>query len=91
MKFAAYSGLGILAVLVVIAMTLLFPLAYALGGFITGWVLVVVFPFAGNWVVNGANAIGAEISLDALPHIGAALGFVGAFFKSSQTNMNESK
>jgi len=52
-------------------------------------VLAEVFTFAGRWVVSGANAVGAEVSIGQLPEIGAGLAFVGAFFKAQQTNKVE--
>jgi len=80
-------GLGALALVVVL--TLAAPLFYALGGYVTGWVLASLFPFAGRWVIAGAGSLGIEISRDALPALGAFLGFVGAFFRAKQTNTNK--
>jgi len=83
------TGIGagvLLAVLVILT-----PLFSACGGWLTGWVLACIFPFAGQWVANGAGALGIEFSRDTLPMVGAFLGFVGAFFKSTQTNKNKDK
>lgn len=83
-------GFGVLALGVMMA--LLAPLLYAIGGYITGWVLASLFPFAGRWVVAGADSLGViGINQGMLPTIGAFLGFVGSFFKATQTNKNESK
>ena len=79
------AGLGI------IVLAILAPLGYAAGGYLTGWVLVAIFPFAGEWIISGLSYLGTEVPLAALPAIGAALGFVGSFFKSTQTNKTESK
>jgi len=90
-KFITYSAAAIVAMLATIIVVLLTPLAYACGGYVTGWVLAGLFPFAGKWIVDGASALGLRVNMSYLPQIGAALGFVGAFFKSQQTNKNESK
>ena len=73
---------------IVVLLFLFVPLLMAVGGYITGWVLATIFPFAGNWIVSGASALGLEISLADLPTIGAFLGFVGAFFKAYRNNKN---
>ena len=75
----------------IIVLAILAPLGYAAGGYLTGWVLAEIFTFAGQWIVNGLNALGIEIALNALPGIGAALGFLGSFFKAHQINKTESK
>lgn len=80
-----------LAIILVAFLAVLYPLLYAVGGYFTGWVLTDLFTFAGEWAVSGAHAIGLEITLGQLPVIGAMLGFVGAFFKATQTNKNEGK
>ena len=88
-KILIYSGASIIAAMVMVVLVLAAPLCYALGGFITGWVLVIIFPFAGNWIMSGASSLGVEITLEMLPHIGAALGFTGSFFRARQTNNNK--
>lgn len=82
-------GLAIGAASLVVLLAILAPLGYAAGGYLTGWVLVAIFPFAGQWIVGGLGSLGIEITPEALPAIGAALGFVGSFFKSTQTNKTE--
>ena len=89
-KIITGTILSLGAVALVALAAILTPLIYALGGFFTGWVLAQVFPVAGQWVVSGAGYLGVEISREALPMLGAFLGFVGAFFKSTQTNKNKS-
>lgn len=70
-------------------MAIIGPLAYAVGGYFTGWVLSDLFTFAGRWIVSGGHALNVEFAIGQLPEIGAFLGFVGAFFRASQTNKNE--
>lgn len=79
----------IIGALTIFVIALLMPLAYAMSGYFAGWVLAKVFPVAGNWVVAGLNLFGFEIMLKNLPVLGAALGFVGTFFKANQTNKVE--
>jgi len=81
--------LGVVALALLLAVVL--PLAYAAGGYFTGWILANLFSFAGDWVVGGAASLNIEITRDSLPLIGALLGFVGAFFRSTQTNNNNKK
>ena len=88
-KILMFSGASIIVVALAAIIALIAPLLYALGGFITGWVLVVIFPFASNWIVSSANSLGVEITLGMLPYIGAALGFTGSFFRARQTNNNK--
>lgn len=76
-------------VVVATVMTIVNPLLFAAGGYFTGWVLSTIFSFGGQWVADGARQFGFEISLSSLPVMGAFLAFVGAFFKSSQTNNNK--
>ena len=49
----AIIGLGFVYLMLVVA-----PLLHAIGGYFGGWVLRDVFPFAGQWVSNGAAALG---------------------------------
>jgi hypothetical protein len=90
-QFLLVVGAVALAIITAIAVGILAPLGYAAGGYLTGWVLATVFPFAGQWIIDGLGCLGTEVSLNALPIIGAALGFVGSFFKATQTNKNENK
>ena len=70
-------------IVVLLALALVTPLLYLLGGFITGWILANVFPWAGEYVVAGLRFLNIEIALSQLPMFTAILGFVGAFFKTS--------
>jgi hypothetical protein len=54
----------------------------AFSGFIVGWLAPV-------WVPSGLAMIGIKCSAGDLVYLGAALGFVGGFFRSSQTNNNK--
>ncbi len=87
--FFELVGLALVAALTTAAIFILTPLISAAGGFLTDWVLAIPFPFAGDWVVSGASAVGIEIIREQLPAIGALLGFIGAFFKATQTNKVE--
>lgn len=85
-------AVGCVVILIVsIAMSVVMPLLYAMGGYFTGWILSSVFVFAGQWVVSGASNLGLEIPLSSLPFLGAFLAFVGSFFRSHQTNTNKAK
>jgi len=74
--------LGIGGVLLLVV--LLAPL-----GVFFGWIVghIIKF-FCGDFVVNGLNLLcGSErFSPEMLPTIGGALGFVGAFFKSTSSS-----
>ena len=81
----------VLGAVVVTLTTILAPLGYAAGGYVTGWILSNMFKFAGEWVVSGAAALGLKLTLEQLPLLGAFLAFVGSFFKARQTNNNKAK
>ncbi len=53
--------------------------AGAFAGYVVGWL----------GVPNGLALIGIHATADQLVWLGAALGFVGGFFKCSQTNNNK--
>ena len=81
----------ILAIFVVASVVLaIVPLINVALGYFSGWVLCKIFPFAGVWVVNGLSQFGIEITIGVLPKVGAALGFVGSFFRAIQKNENKS-
>ena len=67
--------------LLVVAAFFLGPLLSALFGAFIGWV-VGIFP-TGEWVVSGAGDLGLQIDRANLWRIGSALGFFGAFFRST--------
>lgn len=52
------------------------------GGWITGWCLQHIFPWAGEYVVRGLQLLHFEVQMTQLPMFTAVLGFVGGFFKS---------
>lgn len=87
--FFKAMGLIIVTLLAAVALAVLAPLLYAVGGYFTGWVLKSVFPFAGNWIVSGVAAVGIEIAREQLPVIGALLGFVGVNFKNEEESPND--
>ena len=76
---------GIVAVLVGIVAIFLFAIFGALVGAITGWI-VSMAPIIGPLVTDGFRSFG--VSSPSLPAIGAALGFVAGFFKSSGSGRN---
>ena len=65
------------------AFALFWPLLGIADGFICGWVLANVFPWAGEYVVKGLQLLRVEVALSQLPMLAAVLGFLGGFFKSS--------
>ena len=83
--------LAVVGVVVVVLVALITPFMYAVGGYFTGWVLMDIFAFAGDWVVAGAAGLDLHITRDMLPVIGAFLGFVGSFFRATQSNKVEKK
>lgn len=58
----------------------------ALWGAFVGWVIGATF--LSDFVIPGFSVFGFEIVSDQLPGIGAMLGFVGGFFRSSSMNVN---
>lgn len=85
-------AVGCITLLIIgVVVSIVMPLAYAIGGYFTGWILSSVFTFAGQWVVSGAGSLGVEIPITSLPFIGAFLAFAGSFFSSHQTNTNKAK
>jgi hypothetical protein len=56
---------------------LLGPAVGALAGYIIGHV-----PYVDMWVLNGLRLVGLNITAPDLVPLGAALGFVGGFFKT---------
>lgn len=74
---------------VMLAVTLMFAciLGAAVGAF-SGWVLTHV-PYLGEWVVSGLRTLGVYMKLDDLIPLGAALGFVGGFFRSVNKSNKE--
>jgi hypothetical protein len=72
---------GALVVLVGIIAIFFFAIIGALMGAVTGFILHLV-PVLGPLVENGLRQIG--IQNPDLPSIGAALGFIAGFFKSTQ-------
>jgi len=77
----AVLGLVILVVLVV----LVYPVLYFIGGALFGWIMANVFPFAGQWLVDGVRLLGLELNPNNLPLFTATISFIGYFFKSSTT------
>ncbi len=76
---------GIVAATLGIIAIFLFAIFGALVGAITGWI-VSMAPIIGPLVTDGFRSFG--VSSPSLPAIGAALGFVAGFFKSSGSGRN---
>lgn len=55
------------------------PLLGVLIGAFSGWVISLLAPV---WVTTGLGLLGFQVRPDQLVELGAALGFVGGFFKS---------
>ena len=78
----------LLAVAGVFALVFFSPMIGVLAGAFAGWVVGWLAPV---WVPSGLALLGLKVTPDQLVYLGAALGFVGGFFKASQTNNNGSK
>lgn len=89
MKVLALTAASALLAVAVFVLVILSPLSYAFGGFLTGWILGNVFQFAGLWVVDGSSLLGLKLTLNDLQYLGAFLGFVGAFFRSSASHKKD--
>ncbi len=76
---------GVVAVLIGIVAIFLFAIFGALVGAVTGFI-VSLTPYLGVWVREGFMAFGVQNP--SLTAIGAALGFVAGFFKSSGSHSN---
>lgn len=63
-----------------LALLLIFlsPIAGVLVGAFSGWVVSVLAPV---WVPSGLAALGLHIGASQLVEVGAALGFLGGFFR----------
>ena len=77
---AAILMMPLFVLMVVVTLVFACLLGAAVGAF-TGWVLMYV-PYLGEWVVSGMRTLGVYMKLDDLVSLGAALGFVGGFFRS---------
>jgi hypothetical protein len=84
MKATVTGGAGLLAALFSIFALIFFgPMIGVLAGAFSGWVVGWLAPV---WVPSGLALIGIKVAARDLLYLGAALGFVGGFFKSSNTN-----
>ena len=71
-------GLG--GAVLVAAFIFISPIIGVLFGAFAGWIVSMLAPV---WVPTGLSYIGINVSPGNLVELGAALGFVGGFFKSS--------
>lgn len=67
----------------VFALIFFAPMLGVLAGAFSGWVVGMLAPV---WVPSGLALLGMKISAGDLVYLGAALGFIGGFFRSSNTN-----
>lgn len=72
------------AVLVILGILVL-PLLGVLGGIFSGWVVGIFFT---DMILEVLSRFGVDTVNIALWQIGGALGFIGGFIKSYQTNNN---
>ena len=81
-------AVGGLAALLVIAFFFAAPFLFPLLGAFSGWILSLT-P-VGAWIVSGFQALGfTAITVNALPYIGAMLGFIKMGFAGMQVNTNK--
>jgi hypothetical protein len=73
----------VVAIMIIIAVLVIAPLLGALGGAFAGWV---VGWFFSETVLSFMAALGIKDL--AMWQIGLCLGFIGGFFKATQTNTN---
>lgn len=55
-------------------------------GFISGWIIAGIIP---EMIVAGFSKFGISIIAEDIKYIGAALGFIGGFFKASQISSKD--
>ena len=80
------TATGLFALLGIVVIILVYPVLMFIIGALMGWVLANVFPFAGQWLIDGASLLGIkDLSLPSLPLLTATLGFIGSYFRSSST------
>lgn len=79
--------LGLIVLLVIL--TVVCPLLYYFGGFITGLILQWLL---GDTIVYGLNYVfnTTHFTVDMLPTICGTLGVIGSFFKSASTSSSRS-
>lgn len=70
---------------ITIAFTYIFftPLLGVLAGAFVGWVVSIMAPV---WVPTGLKIVGINVTPDRLVELGAALGFLGGFFRVNRNN-----
>lgn len=79
----------ILLLIMIVLLALIWPVAsFVLGAFV-GWVASAVFPFFGQWIIDGLALFGLHIAMTQLPLLTATLGFVGGFFKSRNSSTSK--
>lgn len=78
------------AVFAAIILTILFPMLYYFGGWLTGVILEWTI---GNTVIDGMNYLfnTERFTVDMLPRICGTLGVIGSFFKTTNTSTSSKK
>jgi hypothetical protein len=71
---------------VIVGLVFIAPVLGALFGAFTGWVLSILMPV---WVPTGLSFIGIHVRPDQLVELGAAIGFIGGFFRSHLTTKDK--
>ena len=80
--------LGAIGAVLVIALVVFGAAILAsLAGAFTGW--CVEKTFLADFVISGFKYVGVEVARENFPAVGAMLGFVGSFFRSSATHNKE--
>lgn len=78
---------GVGAAVLVGLLLFLAALVAALAGALTGW--CVEHSFLSQFVLGGIELLGFRLQPNQLPALGAALGFIGAFFRSSASHKED--
>lgn len=73
------------AVAVVVLLVFFGTLLGTIGGIVGGWIVGLFFS---DLILSFLGRIGVDVTGLALWQVGGALGFLGSFFKSYQTNTN---
>lgn len=71
---------------VIVGLIFIAPVLGVLFGAFSGWVVSLLAPV---WVTTGLSFVGIHIQPHQLVELGAALGFVGGFFKSHLTSKSK--
>lgn len=86
-------GVGCVAIVITtLFLSVIQPLVSAFFAFVGINIIIWLLPLAGNVAIIGAHSLGLNsITVELLPATAAFLAFVGAYFRSSNTNKCEGK